>query len=389
VQIDHDWSSYFLFLGSRKVKTLNMMEAHIGFIGAGGIARAHAYALSAQKFYYSDSPHILLQSVTSRTAGTRQRFADQYGFQQHQDVESFAENDSIDAVFILGPNNVHKEHLALALKMPSVRRIYLEKPVCASFEEEQEIRKMLSELKRDVRVQVGFQFLQAPAIREALIYWKEGHLGKPIHFDIKYYHGDYLKKSYREKRVSRLTPAPDGGAMADLGSHAISLAVALLGDGLQVTQAQQSGSFSDVPQGSDLFCQMSLFDASTNAVGTLSASRVSAGTEDLLSFDIYAEGGAMRYSSAKPDVFEVHMEGSGEWKTQLINSRYPGLSAFPSGYLPAGWLRSMVHAHYIFLTGNDKQAFTPDLQHGLQVQRRIREAAGGMASFRRDRLMMP
>ena len=47
-------------------------------------------------------------------------------------------------------------------------------------------------------------------------------LGNPLHFEVKYYHSDYLKQDYRDKRASRLTPAPDGGAMADLGSHAVS-----------------------------------------------------------------------------------------------------------------------------------------------------------------------
>ena len=51
----------------------------------------------------------------------------------------------------------------------------------------------------------------------------------------------------------RLTPAPDGGAMADLGSHGISLLMAFLGENLQITSAVQAGRFADVPDDSDLF----------------------------------------------------------------------------------------------------------------------------------------
>ena len=98
-----------------------------------------------------------------------------------------------------------------------------------------------------IKIQVGFQYLFSSAVREALAFWKSGKLGKPVHFDLKYYHSDYLKKEYRDKRASRLTPAPDGGAMADLGSHAISLLIAFIGDDLHITSAIQSGSFEDVP----------------------------------------------------------------------------------------------------------------------------------------------
>ena len=94
-----------------------------------------------------------------------------------------------------------------------------------------------------IKIQVGFQYLFSASVREALAFWKSGKLGKPIHFDVKYYHSDYLKQEYRDKRASRLTPAPDGGAMADLGSHAISLLIAFIGDDLHITSAIQAGSF--------------------------------------------------------------------------------------------------------------------------------------------------
>ena len=111
------------------------------------------------------------------------------------------------------------------MRCQSIRRIYLEKPVCSNLEEEKAIAA-LSLKYSGIRIQVGFQYLFSSAVREALAFWKSGKLGKPIHFELKYYHSDYLKKEYRDKRTSRLTPAPDGGAMADLGSHAISLLIA-------------------------------------------------------------------------------------------------------------------------------------------------------------------
>jgi predicted dehydrogenase len=357
-----------------------MEEIKIGFIGAGGIAKAHIYAVQALKFYYPEVPAIKLISVTSAKEASRSSFADKYGFTKAESREDFLRNSEINTVFILGPNNTHFEHFREALNMKNVNRIYLEKPVCSTEQEEKEMAILLSQTNK--KIQVGFQYLQTPSVRQALILWKSGILGNPVHFDLKYYHGDYLQKDYRDKRKTRLTPAPDGGAMADLGCHGISLLTAFLGKGLKLTGAMQAGSFAGVPAGSDLFSTLSLVDPKTGAVGHLSASRISSGTGDLVNLEIFAEKGTLRYSSQNPDYFEYYTEADGKWVSQPVGSNYPAITSFPSGHVPAGWLRSMVHAHYIFLGGKDEMAFIPTLDHGLEVQRLVRETAFFLDSFR-------
>lgn len=359
-----------------------MENIKAGFIGAGGIARSHAYALQAMKFYYDQSPEVIFESVCSATESKREKFAGQYGFAKAEAEDQFFKNEQVNAVFVLGPNQVHFEHLERALKMPAVKYIYLEKPVCASFEEEQAMWKLLETVRPGVKIQVGFQFLQSAAVREALSFWKTGILGKPIHFDLKYYHSDYLQSSYREKRKTRLAPAPEGGAMADLGSHGISLLLAFFGSRLQIVHAVQSGHFDDVPVGSDLFSSITLFDPVNHASGHLSASRISSGTGDLVDLEIYAEKGAIRYASHRPDQFRYYLEETGEWVTRAVGSNYLPLGSFPSGHVSPGWLRAMVHAHYLFLGGTDEKAFIPDLRHGLEVQRLVRETADHLSAFR-------
>ncbi len=361
-----------------------MEQIHAGFIGAGGIARSHAFALQALKFYYEQVPEVIFESVCSATAAKRERFARQYGFARAEADDQFFRNDRLNAIFILGPNQVHFEHLQRAMSMPSVKYIYLEKPVCASLEEEQAMWKLLGSVSPDVRIRVGFQFLQSAAIREALSFWKSGTLGKPIHFDLKYYHGDYLQQSYRQKRLTRLAPAPEGGAMADLGSHGISLLLAFFGPSLQIAHAMQAGQghFDDVPAGSDLFSSIDLVDLQTQAAGHLSASRISSGSGDLVDLEIYAEKGTLCFCSHRPDEFRFYLEETGNWVTRAVGSNYLPLGSFPSGHVSPGWLRAMVHAHYLFLGGADEKAFVPDLKHGLEVQRLVRETADHLATFR-------
>lgn len=352
----------------------------IGFLGAGGIARSHAFALNSLKYFYSAVPEIEFEAVCSARNESRDAFATKFGFKKSLSIEEFRSNSEINTVLIMGPNKVHFEHLKLALEMPAVTRIYLEKPVCSNLQEEQEMVAIAANSGK--QVQIGFQYLQTASVREALAFWHFGKLGNPIHFDLKYYHGDYLQKSYRDKRQTRLTPAPDGGAMADLGSHGISLLMAFLGENLQITSAIQAGRFADVPEDSDLFSSLSLIQPESFAAGTMSASRISSGTGDLVSLEIYAEKGMLRYSSHSVDYFEYYLEETGLWTRQVVGSNYSPITSFPSGHVPPGWLRSMIHAHYIFLGGNDPKAFIPDLKHGLAVQRVVRETAKYLKNYR-------
>ena len=358
-----------------------MEKPVVGFIGSGGIARAHAYSLNSLKYYYNDAPEIELEAVCSATKESRQSFSKRFGFIKSYDLEEFAADKKINTVFILGPNKVHSEHLKIVLGMSGLRRIYLEKPVCSNLEEEKAILEMLKD-RPDIYIQVGFQFLFSATIREMLRFWKSGKLGNPIHFDLKYYHSDYLAKAYRDKRRTRLTPAPDGGAMADLGSHSLSLLIALLGNRLRITSALQGGHFSDVREDSDLFSLISVYDDASGAVGTLSASRISAGAGDCFSLGLYALEGSIRYSSMTPDYFEFFTRESGVWSRLMVGSNFQPESSFPSAHVPPGWLRSMIHAQYVFLTGNNQNDFVPDIKHGLAVQKLLRQTAEHLGIFR-------
>ena len=144
----------------------------------------------------------------------------------------------------------------------------------------------------------------------------------------------------------------------------------------------QAGSFDDVPAGSDLFSQISLLVDQSHAAGTLSSSRISAGTGDNLSFEFYAEKGAIRYSSVSPDFFEYYTEETGHWIRQQTGSNYKPFTTFPSGHVPAGWHRPMIHAHYVFLKGIMDEVVIPDIEHGLQVQRLVRETTEHLDKFR-------
>jgi len=343
----------------------------VAFVGAGGIARAHGYALSVLPYYYHDVPEVKRIVVASKTPESREAFAARYGFDEAVEPDELFARSDIDAVFILSPNEFHSPQLKKALFDLRASRIFVEKPIVVSREEAHE----LSELKvpADRFVQTGFQFLQMSAIRRALRWWREDGLGDPIHFHCRYLHSGYLEKRYRQERQWRLKPSTEGGgALVDLGSHAVSLLIAFLGKELEVLSAKQSGFFEDVPQKSDLCTTVLLSDQTSGAVGSLVASRISAGAGDLLELDIRGTQGSLRFSTEQPDVLEIfNRTGQGHWESISCGSDYQPATGFPSPKVPGGWLRSLVHAHYLFFGGKDDSAFIPDLDHALAVQRFI------------------
>jgi predicted dehydrogenase len=345
----------------------------IGFLGAGGIARSHSYALDTMKYYYSDAPSFEKVVAACRTPETREAFASQLGFCESSSPQDIWQRDDLDAIYILGPNQTHTPQLLQAAAMPGVSRIYVEKPIGISQQEILDL-EALDKNNQDKFIIVGFQFLQKSPIRNALIHWKTGVFGTPVHFRAEYMHGSYIDHDYRRYREERLAPIPINGAAADLGSHILSLLTAFLGETLVVTAARKSGDYDDVPKGNDLCTTALIEEPVTGAVGTFLASRVSPGTGDHLTLEINGTVGAIRFSSQNPDCYESYLPDEG-WCRHEVNSNYLPLSKFPSSYLPSGWLRALVHNHYLFLGGNSEHSFIPTLQHGIQVQKLIQQMA--------------
>ncbi len=345
----------------------------IGFLGAGGIARAHAYALDALKYYYQDAPKFTKAVVASPTPKSREHFAARFGFEEAIPPEAIWERGDLDTLYILGPNPTHTPQILKAVEIPAIQRIYVEKPLGASLQDLQDL-EALEKSDNGKNIMVGFQFLQKSPIRKALSHWKKNDFGDLIHFRAEYLHSSYLDPAYRQKHPDRLQPIPLNGAVVDLGSHILSLLTAFLGDSLVVKSASASGDFKDVSLNTDLCTIALLEETSTGAIGTVTASRISAGAGDQLSLELRGKRGALIFDTSQPDIFETYQPEQG-WQQHKIYSDYLPASKFPSDYLPSGWLRAMVHNHYLFLGRDRGISFIPDLAHGIQVQRLLQQIA--------------
>jgi hypothetical protein len=93
-----------------------------------------------------------------------------------------------------------------------------------------------------------------------------------------------------------------------------------------------------------------------------------------MAIELRGERGALLFSSSQPDTYETYLPDEGRRKHE-VNSDYQPLTTFPSDYAPSGWLRALVHNHYLFFGGDPVISFVPDLRHGIQVQRLLQDIA--------------
>ena len=351
-----------------------MEPYNIAFIGIGGIAHVHAQVIQALSNTYPDLPPLRLVAASSRTAEKRAQFANRFGFSRSSSPEDLLAFADINTLFILGPNSIHVPYLEAALEAPSIKSIYIEKPLCSSIAETARLWSKLDQGKAEKRIMVGFQNFYALPIHQALAMWQAGEFGQPIHFQARYLHSGYLDPAYRLRRQTRLQPSPADGATADLGSHALSLLVAFLGAELAVKAAQASGSFPDVPPGSDLCLNALLIDRTSGAAGTLTASRVSAGTGDQLEFELWGEKGSLRYSLEEPTILRTTLEGKGMQTWDLLSRIGKIYPPAPEAFPKQHWI-ALLESHYRFFNPGKFPILLPDLKHGLQVQDLVNQIA--------------
>ena len=112
------------------------------------------------------------------------------------------------------------------------------------------------------------------------------------------------------------------------------------------------------------------------AKGTIEVGKLQVGTNDDLSFEVYGEKGAMRFSLMDPnhlyfyDAQAPDAPVGGERGFTAIDcvGRYPDL-IFPSPKAPAGWLYGHLASMHAFLSAAASGSeFEPSIQTGAYVQ---------------------
>lgn len=203
-------------------------QVRIGFIGAGGMARAHADALK-------DVSHAHIVGVTDTSPEAAAAFsASHAGANVYESPEELAGSPDIDCVFILLPPFAHgnAERAAIAHKKP----FFIEKPVGLD-------KGLLKELSQEVDASglmtcAGYMNRYRRSVNTA----KEMLAGDPAHLAYGAWFGG-SRSGLAASGIGSwwLAKEKSGGQFHEQVTHTVDLARYLLGDAKQVSAFAANG----------------------------------------------------------------------------------------------------------------------------------------------------
>lgn len=271
----------------------------IGLIGTGFMGKTHVFGFASAPRVFDLPYEIVLHTVADRTDDLATNAAGSLGFANGtSDWRALVANPEIDLVDITAPNALHKE-MALAA-IAAGKHVYCEKPLAPLAADAREMADAAE--AAGVTTQVGFNYLCNPMLGLAREMISAGELG-----EIRAYRGihaeDYMADaanpfSFRNDPVG-------GGALADIGSHALATAEYLLGPIAEVL-GDCATVIGDRPDGKGGTRAVETDDVgraflrfASGASGSVEANWIAMGRKMQHDFEVYGSKGALVFSQER------------------------------------------------------------------------------------------
>lgn len=192
-----------------------MEKIKVALIGAGFISDYHARGLQS-------IPDVEIVAVVSKNIDNAKKFALKHKIKDaFDDISPILKNDEIDAVIISTPNHLHAPQAIEFLKTD--KDIFLEKPMGMNADEGRQISKVATEQNQLVMVGHMWRFdADTNYIKNSI---ESGKLGKIFKTKAYGIHENWGPSGWFTKKE-----LAGGGALADMGVHAIDTTRYLIGD---------------------------------------------------------------------------------------------------------------------------------------------------------------
>lgn len=192
-----------------------MVQLRVALIGAGYIAHYHARGLQT-------IPGVDITAVAARTIDSAKDFAVKYNIKEAtSDAWSLVENNDIDVVIISTPNKFHAPYAIEFLK--NGKDVFLEKPMAMNAGEGLQVKDVAEATNGIVMVGHMWRFdTDVNFVKKIVVEDKLGKIVKTKGYGI---HENWGPAGwFAQKELA------GGGALADMGVHAIDTARYLIGD---------------------------------------------------------------------------------------------------------------------------------------------------------------
>ncbi|MCH6470083.1 Gfo/Idh/MocA family protein [Sinomonas terrae] len=301
-----------------------MTTIRIGIIGAGMAGQAHAFgyrnAMMARDFADID---VQLHTIADPNLGLAQSVAHRYGFANATgDIDTMLADPKIDAVSVALPNHLHAQILPKVIA--SGKHLFAEKPIGRTREEAQWLAG-LAEASPAV-TGVGFSFRRLPGLAALAQAVHDGALGT-VHTVRAWYNADYAADPAGALSWRYSQDLSGGGALLDIGAHAIDAAQFVAGNVSRVLNSTLRTVISERPlpaagaighggattaergpvTNDDVALLTVEFDG--GAVGQISLSRIASGTPNSLGVEVFGSNGHALFDSISAGEFHLFQNG--------------------------------------------------------------------------------
>jgi predicted dehydrogenase len=302
-------------------------EIKVAVIGAGFAGQAHAFGYrNASMADELQGVKVILGTIVDPNLELAKTVAERYGFDKAAgSIDDIINDPTIDAVSVALPNFVYIDVLPKLIK--AGKHVLAEKPLGTSAAEAAKLAELAAASGRVAGV--GFSFRRIPALAALQKSVREGRIGE-VYFARAYYYADYAADA-RGPRTWRFEQNKSGGgAIIDIGTHAIDALIAALGPVEEVTSASLStviavrplpgggighnASASATETGPVTNDDTALLTVkfTSGAVASVQLSRVAVGRPNQLGVEIFGSKGSVSFDSTLFDEFSIFDDQSGE-----------------------------------------------------------------------------
>jgi predicted dehydrogenase len=287
-------------------------ELGIGLIGSGFMGRAHALAFRTVGGVFDLPLAPRLEMLADASDDLARQAAAALGFRRHTgDWKALVRDPAVDLVAITTPNALHKPMGLAAIE--AGKHVYCEKPLAVTAADAEEMARAAEEA--GVVTMVGFNYLRNPMIKLAKQIVGGGEIGEVTGFR-GIFAEDYMADASRPF-TWRCDPANAGGALADIGSHIISMARYLVGDIEEVCgRVDTVHAQRPVAAGSAEMRAVSVDDQANFLVrfargvtGGISANWIATGQKMQLAFELIGTKGSIDFTQERLNELRLYTAG--------------------------------------------------------------------------------
>jgi predicted dehydrogenase len=260
--------------------------------------------------------------------------------------------ERIDFVSVVTPNNAHFGPAKTFLE--SGFHVVCDKPLALTLEEAEELVRIVE--RTGLVFALTHNYTGNSMVREARHLFQSGKMGTVRKVIVEYLQ-DWLVIPHEKKGSKqaswRVNPAESGigGALGDIGTHALNLAEYVTGDPV-----------TDIAVDLSTFMPDRVLDEDVNALlrfrgggkGMLTVSQLATGEENGLRLRVYASEGAVHWAQENPNYLEVHRHGKPRetWtrgRSEYLSKETMAVTRVPWGH-PEGYLEAFAN---IYLSAAD------------------------------------